>query len=65
MDAHGPAILAEVSKEIDPKKACAAIGICPATSAFDNVCFISRIQRTIDRDNFFLISSAMTNVTVA
>lgn len=37
MDTEGPAILLMISKEIDPKKACATMGICPATDLFDNV----------------------------
>ena len=37
MDNEGPAILIAISKNIDPKKACATIGICPSKTTFDNV----------------------------
>ena len=37
MDAEGPSILAMIAKDIDPKKACAAMGICASSSTFDNV----------------------------
>ncbi|CAF3793085.1 unnamed protein product [Rotaria sp. Silwood1] len=36
IDAEGPAILTMISKDIDPKKACATMGICPESSAFEN-----------------------------
>jgi hypothetical protein len=37
MDTEGPAILAAISKDIDPKKACITIGVCSSNGAFDNV----------------------------
>ncbi|UJR26418.1 hypothetical protein I4U23_007750 [Adineta vaga] len=36
MDTEGPALLAMISKDIDPKKACITMGICASNSAFEN-----------------------------
>jgi hypothetical protein len=41
MDTDGPAILANISKDIDPKKACETIGVCSSTT-FSNVCLSKR-----------------------
>lgn len=40
MDTDGPSILAMISKDIDPKKACTTMGICSAN--FENVCLYRR-----------------------
>ena len=37
MEMEGPAILANIGKDINPKKACTTIGVCATESAFSNV----------------------------